>query len=95
MAVEQHSAMRFAWLRENSAEYVPVKRAFTHPLNLLMVAYNVAWWIPIVLAFTKVIDYRTGLIVFLAVTVIRAVANLIRNNVLKPQQAVNFPLRAP
>ena len=87
--------MRFAWLSEDSPEYVPVKRSFTHPLNLLMVAYNLAWWAPMVLAFTKVIDYRTGLIAFLAVTVVRAVANLIRTNVLKPQQAVNFPLRAP
>jgi hypothetical protein len=95
VAVEQHTVMRFAWLGENSDEYVPVKRAFTHPLNLLMVAYNVAWWIPMVLAFSKLIDYRTGIIAFLAVTVVRAIANLIRNNVLKPRQAVNFPLRAP
>jgi hypothetical protein len=87
--------MRFAWLSEDSAEYVPVKRGFTHPLNLLMVAYNVVWWAPMVLAFSKVIDYRTGLIAFLAVTVVRAGANLVRNNLLKPAQAVNFPLRAP
>ena len=60
-----------------------------------MVAYNVAWWIPIILPFTNTIDYRTGFIAFLVVTLIRLVANLIRNNVLKPEQAESFPLRAP
>ena len=60
-----------------------------------MIAYNVAWWIPIILTFTKTIDYNTGFIAFFAVTVIRLVANLIRNNVLKPEQGENFPLRSP
>ena len=95
MIVEQHANMRFAWIRKNSANHVSVKRVFTHPLNLIMMAYNVVWWIPIVLPFTKTIDYRTGFIAFLVVTVIRLVANLIRNNVLKLEQAESFPLRAP
>jgi len=59
------------------------------------VAYNVIYWIPIILPFTKIIDYRTGFIAFFAVIIIRAVANLIRNNVLKPEQAESFPLRIP
>ncbi len=95
MVVEGHTTMRFAWQRKNSANYVLVKRGFTHPLNLIMVAYNVVWWIPIVLPFTKTIDYRTGFIAFFVVTIIRLVANLIRNNVLKPEQAESFPLRSP
>ena len=87
--------MRFAWQRKGLAKSVSIKRRFTHPLNLIFVAYNIVWWIPIVLPFAKVIDYRTGFIAFFLVTVIRLVANLIRNNVLKPEQAESFPLRAP
>ncbi len=85
--------MRFAWQRKNSANDVSVKRGFTHPLNLIMVAYNVVWWIPIILPFTKTMDYNTGFIAFFVVTVIRLGANLYRNNVLKPEQAESFPFR--
>ena len=87
--------MRFAWEKKNSGNNVSAKRGFTHPLNLVMVAYNVIWWIPIILPFTGVIDYNTGFIAFLVVTAIRLGANLVRNNVLKPEQAVSFPLRSP
>ena len=85
--------MRFAWLRENAANYVSVKQSFAN--RLTFIAYNVVWWIPIVLPFTKTIDYRTGFVAFFVVTIIRAAANLYRNNVLKPEQAESFPLRAP
>ena len=85
--------MRFARLRENSANHVPVKQTSTK--RLIFVAYNVVWWIPIVLPLAKLIDYRTGFIAFLAITIVRAVANLYRNNVLAPGQAGDFPLRAP
>ena len=87
--------MQFAWERKNSGKDVTVKKGFTHPLNLIMMAYNIFWWIPIILPFTGVIDYNTGFIAFLVVTVIRLVANLIRNNVLKPESAFDFPLRSP
>ena len=60
-----------------------------------MIVYNLIWWIPVVLPFTGVIDYRTGLITFAAVTFVRAVANLFRNNFLTPEQGETFPLRAP
>ena len=95
MVVEQHSNMRFAWLRKKSGDPVPAKLRFTHPLNLTMMAYNIVWWIPIILPFIKVIDYRTGFIAFFVVTVIRLIANLIRANFLKGEQAESFPLRAP
>ena len=85
--------MRFAWLRENSADHVPVKQSFAN--RLIFIAYNVVWWMPIVLPFTKAIDYHTGFIAFLVITIIRAIANLFRNNVLKGEQAEYFPLRAP
>ena len=85
--------MRFAWLREQSGNDEAVQQS---PFNrLIFVAYNVIWWIPIVLGFTKVLDYRTASIAFLAITIFRALANLFRNNVLMGEQAEYFPLRAP
>ena len=93
--VEWHAAKRFVWQKENSADPVPIKLRFTHPLNLIFVAYNVVYWIPMILPFTKIIDYRTGFIAFFVVIIIRAVANLYRNNILKWEQAEIFPLRIP
>lgn len=85
--------MRFAWLRENSADHVPAQPSAVN--RLIFIAYNVIWWVPIVLGFAKVIDYRTALVAFLAITIFRAIANLFRNNVLTLEQAETFPLRAP
>ena len=85
--------MRFAWQRKDSANQDSVKQSF--PSRLIFIAYNVVWWIPVVLPFIKIIDYRTGFIAFFVVTMIRAGANLYRNNVLKPEQAESFPLRSP
>ena len=85
--------MRFAWLRKKSDNHVSVKPSFTN--RLIFIAYNVVWWIPIVLPFIGIIDYRTGFIAFFVITIIRAAANLYRNNVLTPEQAECFPLRAP
>jgi hypothetical protein len=47
-----------------------------------------------VLAVFKIIDYRTAFIALFVLTVIRAVVNIYRNNVLNPEQADSFPLRA-
>jgi hypothetical protein len=85
--------MRFAWLRESSDDYVSAKPSLAN--RLTFIAYNVIWWVPIVLAFTKIIDYRTGFMAFLAITIIRAIANVIRSNVLTLEQAEVFPFRAP
>ena len=94
MVTEGHLAVRFAWQKhKDPASYELVKRRFTHPLNLILVSYNVIWWIPIILPFTRAIDYHTGFIAFFVVTVFRLVANLLRNNVLTLQQAENFPFR--
>ena len=84
--------MRFAWLSKNLANDVSIKQSFTN--RLIYIAYNVVWWIPIVLAVTKIIDYWTALIALFVLTFIRAVINLYSNNVLNPEQAENFPLRA-
>jgi cytochrome b561 len=85
--------MRFAWLRENSADYVSAKESFTG--RLIYVAYNVVYLILIVLPFIGTIDYRTGFIAFFVFVIMRAGANLYRNNVLTPEQAESFPLRSP
>jgi hypothetical protein len=85
--------MRFAWLRKNSTNVVSVKHSFTN--RFIYIAYNVVWFVPILLPFTKTIDYRTGFIALFVITIIRAFVNLYRNNVLTPEQAESFPLRAP
>ncbi len=77
--------------RKNSVDPVPVKLKRTHPLNLILIAYYISWWIPIILAFT--IDYRTGFIAFFVVIIVRGIANLYRNNFLTLEQAEIFPLR--
>ena len=90
--------MRFAWQKKISAGDNPdstANRGFKHPFNLIMIAYNVIWWIPIILPFTGAISYTQGVVAFLVVTVIRLIANLVRNNVLRPVQAETFPLRSP
>jgi hypothetical protein len=91
--VEQHAAMRFAWLQEKSEDSVPAQPSAIN--QLILIAYNVIWWVPIVLGFTKVIDYWTGFVAFLIITIFRAIANVVRNNVLTPEQAETFPLRSP
>ena len=68
---------------------------FSHPLNLIFVVYNVAYWIPLILAFTRVIDYRTGFVTFFIVILVRAAANIYRNNALTQNQAEIFPFRIP
>ena len=86
--------MRFAWLRKKSDDPIPAKLRFTHPLNLIYLTYNFIYWIPIVLPFTGAIDYTTGFILFFIVIVIRGIANIVRNNIIKPEQGETFPLRA-
>ena len=60
-----------------------------------MVAYNVVYWIPVVLPFTPVMSYRTGFVAVLAVIVFRAAANVHRNNFLTLEQAEIYPFRIP
>jgi hypothetical protein len=91
--VEQHSAMRFAWLREKSGKPVAIQPGAIN--RLILVTYNLVWWVPIVLGFVKVIDYLAAFITFLVITVFRAIANVVRNNLLTPEQAETFPLRSP
>jgi hypothetical protein len=82
--------VRFAWKRKKAGQ-VAVKQSTAN--RLIWVTYNAVYWIPIVLPFAKVIDYKTGFIVFAAIVLVRGVINLITNNVLAPEQAEYFPLR--
>ena len=88
--------MRFAWLKKNSANYVAVKQAFTHPLSLIRKAYNAAFWIFLVPFFTA-IDYSTGFIAFTVIILIRLSLNLYTNNILNltPAQYESYPFRIP
>jgi hypothetical protein len=85
--------MRFAWLQENSADTVSIDQSFIN--RLIFVLYNAVWWLPVLLKILGTIDYDTAFVSFFIFTLIRAVANLYRNNVLTPEQAESFPLRSP
>ncbi|MCJ7568046.1 MAG: hypothetical protein MUO58_10960 [Anaerolineales bacterium] len=88
--------MRFAWLRENAANYVAVQQAFMHPLSLIRKAYNTVFWI-FLLPFFTIIEYRTGFLVFTVIIAIRLVLNLYTNNALDltPEQYDSYPFRIP
>ena len=88
--------MRFAWLKENSTDYVAVKQAFTHPLSLIRRAYNLVFWVFLVPFFTAM-EYSTGFIVFTVIILIRLSLNLYTNNFLKLTlaQFESYPFRIP
>ena len=86
--------MRFAWLQQNSANHVSVKQGFTHPLSLIRMVYNAAFWVFLIPFFT-VIDYSTGFIAFTIVIFIRFCLSLYTNNALNltSEQFENYPFR--
>ena len=86
--------MRFARLRKNTPNHVEMKRRVTHPLSLVRMAYNILWWVPMLLTFTRVIDYRAGFIAFFAVTVFRLFINIYVNYALDLEKFDRFPLKA-
>jgi hypothetical protein len=85
--------MQFAWQMKKLDSYISTKRSFLN--RLIVIVYNVVWWVPMVLPFSKIIDYQMGFILFFLVTFIRATANLYRVNILKLELVENFPLRGP
>ena len=88
--------MRFAWLRQKDTTGSTPAKLDRSPLHkLVTIVYNLLWWVPLVLVLTRVIDYRTGSISFAAITLLRAAANLYRNNFLPPERGESFPLRSP
>ena len=88
--------MRFAWLRKNAANNDPIKQGCTHPLALIRMAYNAAFWI-FLLPFFTAVDYSIGFIAFAVIILVRLALNLYTNNVLKPtpEQFERFPFRLP
>lgn len=94
IVVELHTSMRFAWLRKNSASYVPVKQSIVHPFALIRLAYNLVFWV-FLLPFLTPIDHGTGFIAFGIVLLGRLALHLYSNNVLKltPERYDTFPFR--
>jgi hypothetical protein len=87
--------MRFAWLRQNSANTDAVKQTYTHPLALIRIAYNIAFWV-FLLPFFTAMEYGTAFILFTIIIFVRLCANLYTNQVLtQPEQYETFPLRSP
>lgn len=85
--------MRFAWLRTSEgSESSPV---MSPTGRLVLIAYNVVWWVPVVLPVVGFVSYRAGTIGFLAVTMARAAINLYRTNVMSIDEAQRSPLRQP
>jgi hypothetical protein len=62
---------------------------------ILCTLNSIAWWVPVVLSFTGLTDYRVGFVGFVGVTAISVAANLYRSNALSLEQAEVFPLRSP
>ena len=89
--------MRFAWIRENSADGGTVKQPQTSTFSLIRMAYNLAFWIFLLPFLTQKIDYSFGFIAFAIVILIRLTLNLYTNNLLKPtpEQYTRFPFRIP
>ncbi len=63
--------------------------------RVIFIAYNLVWWLPILLPIAGFISYEAGFVSFTIVTLIRLIANLYRNNVLSLEKAVSFPFRIP
>ena len=84
--------MRFAWLRKKQGLEEPTMSAGA---RLIYIGYNAVWFLPVVLVVFGAWSYRTGSIGFVVVTVLRAAANLYRNNLLTIEAAQRFPLRSP
>jgi len=91
--VEWHSNKQLAWQRKNLGGQGSAKLRSTN--RLIFIAWNVIYWIPLILPFTTLIDYRTGFVSFFALIIVRAIANVYRNNFLTLEQAERFPLRVP
>jgi len=94
IVIELHTATRFAWLQKNSATYEAVKQGYTHPLALIRLAYNAAFWI-FLLPFFTTIAYGIGFIAFTIVIFVRLALSFYTNNIanLSPEQFDSYPFR--
>ena len=78
--------MRFAWEEKQSAASSGSRGGTGVMTRMTVFVYNLAWWIPVVLAFTPAMSYRTGFLSFLAIVAVRFAANLYRNNALSVER---------
>ena len=85
--------MRFAWIQKTRFSDYATKTGVAG--KAVVIAYNVVWWVPIILPLVGIISYRAGFIAFFGVTLLRAVANAYRVNILPLTKALDFPLRMP
>ncbi|MDH5325481.1 MAG: hypothetical protein OEZ68_12395 [Gammaproteobacteria bacterium] len=93
LIVEPHSSMLLKWRNKNNSEYVPEKYSYLE--RFVVVIYNLIWWTPIVFPFAGIVGYKSGSIIFFLITFVRAMLNLYRINILRPEVAFHFPLRGP
>ncbi|MDH5393729.1 MAG: hypothetical protein OEY11_11125 [Gammaproteobacteria bacterium] len=93
LIVEQHSSMMLKQRIKNTDDYTPAKKSFLEGLTVII--YNFIWWLPVALPFAGIVDYHAGSSIFFFITVVRAMLNLYRVNLLDLKQAFHFPLRGP
>lgn len=88
--------MRFAWLRQHTADFVSVRQGFPHPLWLVRFVYNAVFWV-FLLPFFTAVDDSVGFVAFAVVILLRFMANSYTNNFLDltPQQYEAYPFRIP
>jgi hypothetical protein len=87
--------MRFAWLRKQSDNTVPIRQGFAHPMALIRLVYNAVFWV-FLLPFFTTMNYETGFIVFTIVIGARLCANLYVNALIhQPAEFERFPFRSP
>jgi hypothetical protein len=94
--VEYHTTLRFAWLRQNTPDYVSVNQGFPDLPWVVRFVYNAAFWVFLLPFFTSM-GYGAGFIAFTAVLALRFTANLATNNFLKlsPREYEAYPFRMP
>ena len=61
----------------------------------IYVTYNIAYWVPLVLALINTLDDSTAFSACAVIIAVRSVLHLYRNNFLTAEQAMRFPFRAP
>lgn len=88
--------MRFAWIREKSDNSAPAPQKWSHPLALIRMLYNLAFWV-FLIPFLTVVEDWVGFIAMTVVIGIRLVLNLVTNNLLDltPEQFDEYPFRIP
>lgn len=67
----------------------------TSAVRGVFVVYNLIWWVPVFLTVLGLMSFWAGSLGFVVMSVLRAVVNAYRINVLPVDAAQRFPLRSP